>query len=234
MTGQEPFTVAALLATLFASGLLGSLHCVGMCGPILLGFSRAMGERAGPTAFALYHGGRLWTYGLLGFAAGWAGMQLRHGAGGLGPGWQRLLGVGAGAVLVAAGALTWVAAPSLAPARGCGKALGQARALVGGLLRETSPWARLLLGVVMGFLPCGLVWAMLPLAASLSSPPLAAAGMVVFGLGTLPALSAVLMAGRFVPRRLATLRRLPGVLLVAVGVFAIARALVVVPGMHGH
>lgn len=230
---HEPLTVGALFATLLASGLFGSLHCVGMCGPILLGFSRAMGERAGPAAFALYHGGRLWTYGLLGFLAGWAGLGLRHGAAGLGPGWQRGLGVVAGVVLIAAGVVTWIGTPSAIPA-GCGGALERARALVGGLVREGSPWARLLLGVVMGFLPCGLVWAMLPMAATLPSPLHAGAGMVVFGFGTLPALSAVLMAGRLWRGRVGALRRLPGVLLILVGVFVVVRALVVVPGMHGH
>src|SRR5690606_34508314 len=89
----------ALLGSMLLAGLASSLHCIGMCGPILLGFSTAFERTAltvrGQTVeacnvvsrkpmlvadFAWYHLGRIWTYAMLGFAAGAIGMSVRGGA----------------------------------------------------------------------------------------------------------------------------------------------------------
>ena len=59
----------------FMSGLVTSLHCVGMCGPFACLLAPARGERLDPAAvYATYHGTRLLAYALLGAAAGAAGM----------------------------------------------------------------------------------------------------------------------------------------------------------------
>jgi len=83
-------SVAMILGSLFLAGLAGSLHCMGMCGPIVVGFSNAF-ERVRLTAtgrtidsppirrfwptldMTFYHVGRIWTYSMLGLAAGWLG-----------------------------------------------------------------------------------------------------------------------------------------------------------------
>ena len=80
--------VLSVLPALLLAGLAGSLHCVGMCGPILLAFSqvfRPPGEEGGGRLalqrdFLFYHAGRIWTYGMLGFLAGLLGKSLRQGA----------------------------------------------------------------------------------------------------------------------------------------------------------
>ncbi len=83
----------------------------------------------------------------------------------------------------------------------------------------------------MGLLPCGMVYAMLLVTSTLASPLHSALGMVCFGAGTLPALSAVVLGSRAAPAWLrARGTRIAAGLLVAMGVFMLARALLVTPG----
>lgn len=202
----------ALCGTLLAAGLAGSLHCVGMCGPILLAFSQAAGARGAlvdgrgaraggrvppSVEFLAYHAGRLWTYALLGFLAGHLGSRARDGAAIYG--WQRPVAILSAALVILAGALLSgiLPAPRLeAWLSGCGMArlrgLGWFRALAA----SSGVPHRFLLGALLGFLPCGLVYAMLALVATLPTPAHAALGMLIFGLGTVPSLTAVLLLGR--------------------------------------
>ncbi len=208
-----PWSIFLLLLT---AGLAGSLHCIGMCGPIVVGFSRAFGSaeltvggaaiasrrRSVALDFAGYHLGRLWTYAMLGLAAGLVGHGVR--ATGAWYGFQRGVSLALSAAIIAGGIVMLGVLPwgkldlSLG---GCGwKRFAQARwfrALASG--RGLS--ARILLGAVMGLLPCGLVYASLIVAAAMTRPWMAAAGMAAFGLGTIPSLTAVIVAARLVPAR---------------------------------
>lgn len=229
----------AVYGSLLVAGLAGSLHCIGMCGPILVAFSQAFGDvedrrgRRFPLFhdFVLYHAGRVWTYGLLGLLAGLAGHGLRGGTALVG--WQRGTSLAFAVAIVLSGlALAGILpVPKLdALLAGCGLARWRGRSWFAGLVRTPGATARLLLGALMGLLPCGLVYAALVLAATLPTPAHAAAGMVVFGLGTVPSLSAVLVVGRSAP---AWLRlhgaRIVGLALIAMGSLMLARALLVTP-----
>ena len=225
--------------SLIAAGLAGSLHCVGMCGPILVGFAGAFrGDPGGPPQaaghprggslgidFLAYHVGRIWTYALLGVFAGLAGSGLRHGSALLG--WQRGAGVMMAATVLLSGLLLLGLVPGF-DGRGSSCAVQRIRRIpmLGSLVAGSGFTARLLLGASMGLLPCGLVYAMLAVAAVQPTPFHAAAAMAAFGLGTLPALSAVLVAGRLIPhgiRRHGT--RVAAILLVLAGVWMSVRAL---------
>ncbi len=235
---------SALFGSLFLTGLAGSLHCIGMCGPILLAFSQALsagGARPGfwRPDFFYYHAGRLWTYGLLGFLAGWAGFELREGSAYLG--WQQVFSVVLAGLVIVSGVAALGVIPGLRldlSLPGCGMAdtrAGRPQGWLSTLLREPRHVARLLLGAVMGFLPCGLVYAMLLVVASLPSPLHSALGMVCFGAGTLPALTAVVLGSRAAPRWLrAHGTRIAAVLLIVMGLFMLARALLVSPSAHAH
>ena len=86
----------------------------------------------------------------------------------------------------------------------------------------------------MGLLPCGLVYTVLLIAATLPTPLYSAAGMVCFGAGTLPALSAVVLAGRLAPRWLRLHgTRLAALMLVGIGLFMLARSLLIPLAAHG-
>lgn len=238
---------------LFMAGLLGSLHCVGMCGPILLAFSRLLPPSAsgdGPRCLAwdvgLYHAGRIWTYGLLGFLAAWAGSGLRLGA--ESAGLQRALSMAVACAVVLCGLVAWLGLPG---ARGaalvdtCQQLLHRRRGALGGLLRAPQSSARFLVGIVMGFLPCAMTYSALWVVTTLPTPLHGAVAMVCFGLGTLPALSLVFAVapslGRSLSQRLGSTygwlaaRSKPwaALLLVAVGLFMLWRA-GWVDGTAGH
>jgi len=226
--------------SLLVAGLAGSLHCIGMCGPILLSFTqvfdaaaRARGEEgtSARSDFFWYHAGRIWTYGVLGFLAGWAGQGVRDSSAHLG--WQRPVSVLIGAVVVVTGVVLIGVIPGLRLERlwsGCGVHKLRGVSWFRALLEGPGRISKILLGAAMGLLPCGLVYAMLAVVATLPGPLHAALGMVVFGLGTLPALSAVLLAGRAVPQRWRVRgTRLAGVALILVGCWMTARSLIVEP-----
>lgn len=239
----------ATYGSLLLAGLAGSLHCVGMCGPILLGFDRAFervrlsveGSPLGRSSvvlleFGWYHLGRLWTYGLLGLAAGFAGEALR--ASGAWLGWQRPVAIGLAAAVILCGLLLCGVVPGVRLERVLG-AEGGCRRWAGWrwfdvLVQGRGPGPRLLLGAVMGLLPCGLVYAMLVAVAALPHPVYAAAGMITFGIGTLPSLSAVLLASRSLPAWIRSHgTTLAGLALIAAGVWMMGRTLAV-SSQSGH
>jgi hypothetical protein len=230
---------------LLLTGLAGSLHCVGMCGPILLGFSEAFdrvaltikGQPRGRRLvwdFLWYHAGRIWTYAAMGFLAGWLGQALHQGSAWMG--YQRAASVSLSAVVILAGMTLLGIVPAWKPNRWASSCSFDRRGSppwLRSLVRGSGVVPRLLLGVVMGLLPCGLVYAALAIAAGLSSPWHSAVGMAVFGLGTVPSLTAVLLSRRLIPTRL----RPHGVKLAAAmialsGLWMMARSLT--PHDHDH
>lgn len=180
-------------------GFVGSVHCLGMCGPLV---AIAEGMRPGrwtPWSALPLHAGRVTTYALMGTLAGLLGLVLHRSALALGlRGLAYFLG-GAAMILFALVLLDWL------PWRG---ALHVSQSAVGRFVRALAsrhPLSGFALGLQWGLLPCGLVWAMLPVAATTGSALGGAATMVAFGLGTVPALLlAGGMAGLIGPR----LRRL--------------------------
>jgi sulfite exporter TauE/SafE len=188
------------LGVMFTLGLVSSLHCMQMCGPIVLSYSLGGGNSGAPGAagktryFALghlaYNAGRIITYSALGALAGLAG------------GTMGMLGRLAGASSVAAmvgGGLMIVAGLfmlDIIPSRALAGILifrltsGFMRR-VGGLLSTPGVGKRFLLGLALGFLPCGLIYAALLRSLATGSALWGAAAMMAFGLGTAGALIAL-------------------------------------------
>lgn len=161
--------IHALTAAALA-GLMGSPHCVGMCGP----FALACGERAGH--HAAWHAGRLLTYALLGAAAGAAGAHVP------GPPWVATLVSGTLVVWFAA-ALAGLAPEPRVRIPGLGRLAARAA-------RRDDPASRFLFGMANGLLPCGLVYAALGMAVATGSALGGVAVMAAFGAATVPALAA--------------------------------------------
>lgn len=211
---MELNSVLAIYLSLLLAALAGSLHCIGMCGPILAGFSHSFAASTPLTVngeaprrsiawdFVWYHAGRIWTYAMLGLFAGVVGQHFREGTAFLG--WQRWTSITLGAAVVLSGiALTGII-PGLrldVGTGGCGIGKLTRFPLLASLVHGRGVTPRLLLGAVMGLLPCGLIYAMLVTVASLPTPIHAALGMVVFGVGTLPSLTSVLLAANLIPTR---------------------------------
>lgn len=206
--------VAALVA-----GLVGSVHCLGMCGGIAGALGLAAGGR---TAFVLAYGaGRIASYAVAGMLAGALGATLA-GLAGLGP-WLRLV---MGAMLVLVGLQVALGWRLLAPIESVGARAWRhmapaARAL---MPPERLPQA-LALGALWGWLPCGLVYGMLAAAAATGGPAEGAGFMAAFGLGTLPAMAGLSLASARAPLGPGRRRRALGWLLVAFGAWTAATPL---------
>jgi sulfite exporter TauE/SafE len=178
---------------LWGTGLAVSLgHCTGMCGPLVMGFAaaqRTRGATAGALARAtgLYHSGRILAYGLLGAALSLAGaaaaVAAAQGAVSLAVGiLMTLLALGLLGVLPTR---TWIERSPLAR-----PVLGRIRTLLG----ANRAGAHFAVGVANGFLPCGPVAVVALSAATASDPLRGGAALLLYGLGTVPAL-AILGAG---------------------------------------
>ncbi len=177
-----------MLGAMFLTGLAGSAHCLGMCGAISGAFAFAASSpgvsRALPMALC-YNLGRLTGYGLLGLIAALLG----SGSVSLMPALATVLRVLAGAVVVLIGLQVGFGWRLLAPIERAGYALWARLApATRRLLPATSTPRALALGLLWGFLPCGLVYSALLLAATSVRALDGALLMFAFGLGTLPAM----------------------------------------------
>jgi sulfite exporter TauE/SafE len=209
-------------------GLLSALHCLGMCGGIVgaLTFSLPAHARASAPlllAYLLaYNLGRVLSYALAGAAFGGLGAVVLAVDGG---GWAVwLLRMLAAVVTVAIGLYIAGWLPVLALVERVGDPLWRRLEPLGrALLPVATPWRALLYGSVWGWLPCGLVYAMLIAAPAQSSAVGGAVYMGLFGLGTLP----VLLGAGFLAGRLRTFagRRAPrtvgGLTVAALGLFTL-------------
>jgi sulfite exporter TauE/SafE len=212
-------------------GVAGSGHCIGMCGPLALTFGRSASSGSWAPQLlhsALYHAGRVATYGLLAIPAGLMG------------GVVSTLGLGRALSVLAAVLLIAVAAGWSRPGLpgGIGRHWSPALVRAGSSAIRFSRGhpiaAPVLTGALNGLLPCGLVYVALAAAAAAGTVMAAVAFMTGFGLGTLPALLTVAAAARVMPSTFRTrLRRLTPIVLVLTALLLIFRA-VMNPGPEHH
>lgn len=200
-----PAGVPALMGALLLAGLAGGLtHCSAMCGPFVLAQSAAGAEgslgggmlrRLGGAALLPYHLGRALGYSALGAVAGGAGALLTQASG---LRWLAALLLLTAAVLMLGQASARLSAwlPRL-PAPRLPRAL---EARLAGLLAAPTGWRGVRLGLLLSALPCGLLYAALAAAAASGSVLAGALAMLAFVTGTVPALAAVALLGRFFGR----------------------------------
>lgn len=188
--------------TAFALGLVGSLHCAGMCGPLALALPHA-GNR--PAAFfagrAAYNLGRVVTYCVLGLIFGLLGKTF------LLAGVQRWLSIAVGVALL----VGLFASRRLALWRPVSVLVEQLKSRMAALLRRRSFDALLVLGLLNGLLPCGLVYVACAGATATGDLFNGALYMLVFGAGTVPMMLAISLSGKLVPfsLRLKLLKAVP-------------------------
>ncbi len=191
---------------MFVLGLVSSLHCVQMCGPIVLSYSVALeslqnkesSQKSPPRRPAFprllknhlaYNTGRILTYSALGAIAGVAGGTI--GLLGRLAGWSHILAIISGALMIVVG----ISMLGVVPANLLGSILFRIPSAflrrIGKLLSGAGAGNRLLLGLALGFLPCGLIYAALLKAMAAGSAIAGAVSMLAFGLGTAGALLAL-------------------------------------------
>lgn len=215
---------------LFAAGLTSSWHCIGMCGgfPVML----ANGQRSRRRQ-VLYNFARVNTLVAIGAVSGAVGASIVH----VGPvsAVERALPVVAGLLMLIVGAEML----GLAPATGLVRRLGLPRGVrdvLGSVVRSRTVAAPIALGVFNAFLPCHLVYAFAARAASSGTVTGGMATMLLFGLGTVPALwFAGALGGRMPTGSSRVLARASGVAVVVFALWTIARAFTIGAGdPHAH
>ena len=210
----------------FLIGLLGGSHCAGMCGGIVSALSVQLPKRrpAWPLHLA-YNIGRIASYSVAGALMGAIG-SFRLLLGQMLP-VEIALYVAANLMLVALGLYLLGLPRVLAPTERLGQALWRRiQPVTRRFLPARSAAQAFPLGMLWGWLPCGLVYSVLATALLSGSALRGAAIMLCFGLGTLPNL---LLAGVLLARfrrlaQLAVVRTASGLLVLGFGVFGLAHA----------
>ena len=211
-----------MFLTAFAIGALGSFHCIGMCGPIAL--SVPIGGKSGLAGIIrglAYNLGRVATYALLGLIVGFLGKQLMFGS------FQQGLSIAVGVLILAFILLPKAFTKKLDPTSKFAQLFIKLKSSFQGLFKSKSPAGPLALGLINGLLPCGLVYVGLAGALALGDPISSAGFMAAFGLGTVPMMITVILAGDLISLQWrAKVRKLMPVM------FAIMGALFILRGMN--
>ena len=172
-------------------GLLGSAHCIGMCGGITSALSLSVSERSKPIIIGLvlcYHIGRLSSYATAGFLLGSLDWFLCSS-----PFIQLLLRIIAAVMLISMGLYLSGIWRGLTRLEAIGSILWlRIQPVANKLLPVRNIRSAFALGCLWGWLPCGLVYSTLIWSASVGDPINSAILMVLFGLGTIPS---VLLTG---------------------------------------
>lgn len=206
-----------LLITAFLTGLLGSFHCIGMCGPIALALpNRGQSLLAKIIGRLLYNLGRILMYSALGVVLGIFGAGLKL------AGLQQSISIAAGVMIIFMAVFTtnkieqWLGNPFRLIRGG----------MVQRLFQSDSVSALFLIGLLNGLLPCGFVYVGLAGALATQDTMQGAVYMMCFGLGTTPMMFGVSMAGQFISLSMrSVIRRVIPYVAILIGVLFILRGL---------
>lgn len=184
----------------FIFGLVGSFHCVGMCGPIAMAlpFVGSTGWRY-YVGRLLYNSGRIITYASLGALAGAFGETLQM------AGLQQTVSVVSGVLIFLLLVLPAVLKGKSAGIPGTEKLMNWVRQKLGYYFRRNSLGSLFMVGLLNGLLPCGFVY--IALAGAISAPGISGAMlyMVLFGLGTFPLMFLVSLSGKLISLKMRSL-----------------------------
>lgn len=211
---------------IFALGLFSSLHCVSMCGPLVLSYSLPLGAKKfseQATAHVFYNAGRILTYALLGGAAGLAGGTVGF-IGSL-AGFENVAAIVAGAMMVIAGVIMLDLIPSKRLQK-FNPLLYTSRFLrpLSRLFSSTAVGSKFPLGIALGFLPCGLIYAALLKAMATGTVFAGAMTMTAFGLGTAVSLLGIgIFSSAFSVRLSRWGSKLAAVSVLLLGLFMVSR-----------
>jgi len=181
-----------MFLTAFLLGLLGSFHCLGMCGPIafVLPLNRQK-KYLGFLQTILYHFGRLFSYSIIGLIFGLIGKGL------IIAGLQQYLSIAIGIIMILIIVLPSSFLNKYQLTKPVYGVISRVKKGLGCYLKKSSLKAFLIIGLLNGFLPCGLVYMALFGAVAAGSSINGALYMALFGLGTIPMMTAALLFGNF-------------------------------------
>lgn len=210
-----------MIITAFLLGLLGSFHCVGMCGPIafLLPLNRNNKWIKLGQVF-IYHASRILAYAFLGLLFGIIGRRLNL------FGFQQHISIAVGVLMVLL---------MLIPSRVLSKynfsqpiyrLISKVKSALSSQLKKRTPSTFFTIGFLNGFLPCGLVYMAVFGAIAAGGMMQGAFYMAAFGVGTIPLMTAAVYLGNFLNLKVRQyIRRAVPVFVVVIGVLFILRGL---------
>ena len=207
--------------TALSIGLIGSLHCLGMCGPIA--FALPLDRSSQFSIFSgslLYNIGRLITYFLLGVIFGLLGYGFFL------AGFQRWISIGVGVIMILSVLLPQISKKRNFHFPAFSLWLGKVKGELGKQLGRKSKANLLAIGLLNGLLPCGLVYMGLAGATATATAVSGGVFMLFFGLGTLPLMLAVAIFGNQIKTKLMSkARRLIPAFIILIGSLFILRGM---------
>lgn len=205
----------------FILGLLGSFHCVGMCGPIA--FVLPLDRKSKSRRFwqiILYHTGRIFTYSLIGLLFGILGRGLYL------FGLQQKISIITGVLMIGAVILAAFSIKTNRFTNPLYRIISKLKNKLGIALKKKSPDTFLTIGFLNGFLPCGLVYMAVFGALAAGNLFQSSLYMILFGLGTVPLMTTAVYFGNFLTLRLRQrIRKVIPVFVVVIGVLFILRGM---------
>lgn len=208
-----------LSALLF--GLLGSFHCVGMCGPIafLLPVDRSNSFKKAWQIF-LYHFGRIVAYSIIGLLFGLLGKSFYL------FGMQQQLTIAVGVFMIVVVLLPYKTFQKYNFSKPLFKVISKVKSELGAALKKKSPDTFLTIGFLNGFLPCGLVYMAVFGAIASGNALQGSLYMALFGLGTIPLMTTAIYVGNFLTVQVRQrIRKAIPVFVVLIGCLFIARGM---------
>lgn len=210
-----------MLWTALIFGLAGGFHCIGMCGPIafIIPVNRESNTSLIFQTF-LYHFGRLLSYSLIGLLFGFIGKGLYL------AGFQQRLSILMGVIMIVIVIIPGTIFNKYNFSKPLYKIIAQVKYNLGIYLNKKSNKALFSIGFFNGFLPCGLVYIAVIGSISTGNIVQGALYMVLFGVGTIPMMTAAVLLGNFVSISLRTkFQKIIPVFVIIIGLLFILRGL---------
>lgn len=210
-----------MLYTAIIFGLISSFHCIGMCGPIamMLPVDRS-NETKKIAQLVTYHVGRLTAYGSLGLLFGLLGKGFFL------AGFQQQLSIAVGIIMIV---IALVPEKTLAKynfSKPVYKVIAKVKTSLGNQFKNKSFKSFFTIGLLNGYLPCGMVYVALFGALAMPNIQFSILYMVLFGLGTVPMMSLVVIISNLITMPIRnTIQKIIPVIAVCIGVLFIIRGL---------
>jgi sulfite exporter TauE/SafE len=207
--------------TAFTIGLLGSTHCIGMCGPIAISLPyRSWSFFRKTIDILLYNLGRVFTYSLMGFIMGLLGRGLYL------SGMQKNVSVVLGIVMLVVAIFSINLESKMVKLGPIKRINDWVKRALADLMKNPHSGSLFFVGILNGFLPCGLVYMALAGAISHATVSHSVLYMAVFGLGTIPMMAGIAALGHLMSMKLKkVLRKLVPVFIILFGLMFIMRGL---------
>ncbi|AUS06068.1 sulfite exporter TauE/SafE family protein [Pseudotamlana carrageenivorans] len=210
-----------MLASAFILGLLGSFHCVGMCGPIA--FMLPV-DRNNPvkkvTQIFIYHVGRMLSYAIIGLIFGFIGKQLYL------FGFQQQLSIVIGGLMILFAIIPQKTLNSFQVSKPIYRVISKVKSALGKAFKKKTYDTFLTIGFLNGFLPCGLVYMAVFAAIASGNTASGTIYMAVFGLGTIPLMTTAIYFSQFLKGKARQrIQNLIPVFIVLIGLLFIIRGL---------